>query len=125
MFVRSLSSRCASSGSVAAARLVGATGGVHSFEFHAGRVAAAREDFAKLRLDHVITVQHSDACGVPNVSSVSHSATARNDAAAEAASTTTVATSAAAAADVSSGVGFYTLADGSADAVFLDLPQVR
>lgn len=35
---------------------------MYSYEFHGGRAEAAREDFVKLGVDHLVRVTHRDAC---------------------------------------------------------------
>ena len=48
--------------SVSLARAVAPLGQVHTFEFNAERAVAARQDFARMNLSHVITVSHRDSC---------------------------------------------------------------
>jgi tRNA (adenine57-N1/adenine58-N1)-methyltransferase len=49
--------------STSIARCVAPSGHLHTYEFNAARVDAARKEFAKNKLDHLVTVHHKDVCG--------------------------------------------------------------
>lgn len=77
------------------ARAVSPNGHVHSFEYNGSRAEMARDEFKRLRLDHLISVTHQDICGKYFADSSSTSTPG----------------------------GFPGVAESSADAVFLDVPE--
>lgn len=44
-------------------RTIAPHGMLHTFEFNQHRAEAARQEFAKNRVDHLVTVHHKDVCG--------------------------------------------------------------
>lgn len=121
-------------------RSVAPHGHLHTFEFNAGRVAAAAHEFARNGLAHLCTVRHRDVCGKAPVvlaaagaspgggSDSSSAGMAMADAAAATAAATATAGSSSGSSS-SGGVaealpaGFDPIEDGSADGVFLDVPE--
>jgi len=49
--------------STAIARSIAPHGHLHTYEFNAARVEAARVEFGKNKLNHLVTVHHKDVCG--------------------------------------------------------------
>ena len=111
-------------------RTVAPHGHLHTFEFNAGRVEAATREFDRNGLAHLCTVRHRDVCGKAPVTLASPSS---SDAAADtstAASTEDTSKASNSSSSSSSGVaaedlpaGFDPIPDGTADAVFLDVPE--
>lgn len=77
------------------ARAVSPHGHVHSFEYNGARAEMAREEFKRLKLDHLISVTHQDICGKYFTDGSSASTPG----------------------------GFPGVDESSADAVFLDVPE--
>ena len=77
------------------ARAVSPNGHVHTFEYNADRVSVAVAEFEKIGISPLVSVTHSDVCGVAAEGCLKSS---------------------------SASSGFESINDGIVDAVFLDLP---
>ena len=113
-------------------RTIAPHGHLHTFEFNAGRVEAAKREFDRNGLAHLCTVRHRDVCGKAPVTLAPSSWSSSTTAEKSTASATEVSSESSNASSSSSdgGVGaevlpagFDPIPDGSADAVFLDVPE--
>ena len=93
-------------------RTIAPYGKLHTFEFNHARVIAAREEFKKNGVDHLVDVHWRDVCGKPKSCKEGKSGTlSNNNHVDDGDSEETI------------GVGGFDIGGAKADAIFLDLPK--
>lgn len=81
-------------------RCIAPSGRLHTYEFHKGRCDAAKLEFEKNGVDHLVTVHHRDVCGKTTTTPTTTTEPTGDD-----------------------GTGGFQLPPQSVDAIFLDLPE--